>query len=504
MSVDRSGLRRSGLARAVMGLAFCLGSAAAANATTLSDAIRLAYQTNPDLRGERAGLRAVDEGYVQARAGLGPQVNLQGQGGYSIARVQGASGGRNADTDTTYTGATGNGGLSIVQPLFTFGAMSSRVRGARDESLAGRQSLRQAEAQVIGKVITAYMDVRRDREALIVLRDEITNLSKEFDEIKAKGELGQLTHTDIAEAQAKMLAAQAEYDLARGRVQASAADYLRVVGENPDNLEPEPELAEMPTNVDDALTAADSNSPKILEAIESEKAAREKVNEAKASYGPTLSLRVDVGVQPIVPYLPNLYDRNVTMGAVLSQPLFTSGMRASKVREASERDDQAMLNVESARREVIANVAQAWSQVLSTTAAETRTAAAVEADKVAVEGNQVEERVGRRSPFELLNTELELANTRINLIERHHDKYIAEAALLAAMGLLEARNLTPGIELYDPAKSVKEAGGMPPIPWEGPIEAVDGALSLKARAPEAVPNAGSKRPDMSVDAPATP
>ena len=46
--------------------------AAPAFAETLADAIALAYDTNPTLQAQRATQRALDENYVQARAGWRP------------------------------------------------------------------------------------------------------------------------------------------------------------------------------------------------------------------------------------------------------------------------------------------------------------------------------------------------------------------------------------------------------------------------------------------------
>ena len=113
-------LRRPGRVAALPLVLACVLAAAPAGATTLLDAIRLAYQTNPTLRAQRAELAAVGEGYVQARSNLGPQVNLDGQGGYSIARVQQAAGAFTPATDTTFRGATGTADLPIYIYIYIY------------------------------------------------------------------------------------------------------------------------------------------------------------------------------------------------------------------------------------------------------------------------------------------------------------------------------------------------------------------------------------------------
>lgn len=463
-------------------------------ADTLRDSILLAYQTNPTLRAQRAELRAIDEGYVQARSGLGPQVNLTGQGGFQTARVQGM-GVFGQSTDTSYQGATGSGDLSVVQPLYTAGATTAKVRGATADILAGRQALRKAEAQVIENVITAYMDVRRDREDLKVLREEIAILGKVFEETRAKGALGQLTRTDVAEAESRLLSARAQLVLVEGRLNASNAEYLAAVGQNPGELEPEPELIGMPATVDEAFDTADRNSPQIRQAMEAERSAHEKVNQAKSAFGPTLALRADAAVAPNLPYIQDQYYRSVTVAASITQPLFTSGLNSSRVREAAARDSEALLQIEAARRGVTQAVAQAWSNLAAAREAADIQARQVAAERIAFEGNRIEERVGLRSTIDLLNAEQELASGRLTLVQTRHDDYLARAALLSAMGLLESRFLAPGAETYDPQANFNRVRKIGAAPWEGAVEAIDQLAAPRTQSPaNLAPGTGGQRP----------
>ena len=63
----------------IAGLCLLL-TAGAARADSLADAIGLAYQTNPTLQNQRAKLRALNETYVQARAGYRPQASVSVEG----------------------------------------------------------------------------------------------------------------------------------------------------------------------------------------------------------------------------------------------------------------------------------------------------------------------------------------------------------------------------------------------------------------------------------------
>ncbi len=486
----------SGEGRGALLAILLAASPAAALAESLTDAILLAYQTNPTQRAQRAQLRAIDEGLVQARAGYGPQVGITGQAGYDVARIEQPGSPFSPAADKTYRAQTESADLSIVQPLYSGGATRAQIQAASADVLAGRANLRRAESDLIVRVITAYLDLRRDRETIRVLKDEIANLTAEFDETKAKGEGGQLTRTDVAETLGRMLSAQAELNLAEGRLNVSNAQYLAVVGQSPGALDPEPELAGLPRTVEEAFDAAERNNPQLMAAIATERSARQRIAQAKAAFGPTLSVRVDATVTPAAAYLEKQYARSLTGAVTFSQPLFTSGLTNSRVREAADRDSQAQLEIEATRRGVIQQVAQAWSQLVSTRGALAIEVRQVEAERASVEGNRIEERAGLRSTIELLNAELELTTSRVTLVQGRHDEYLARASVLAAMGLLEARFLVPGVEAYDTRSDLDRAKRIDAPPWEAVVGAVDSLGAAAPGRPMAKQEGGSRPSDL--------
>ncbi|MGI9168571.1 MAG: TolC family protein, partial [Caulobacteraceae bacterium] len=135
---------------------------ARAGAETLADAITLAYQSNPTLQAQRASLRALDETYVQAQAGFRPSATLQAT---VTTETNNLSPFQNSPSQhfpgqTQTSGAT----VTITQPIYTGGRVSSQVGAAQANILAGREALRQTEQSVLQNVVQTYVDVRRDQE----------------------------------------------------------------------------------------------------------------------------------------------------------------------------------------------------------------------------------------------------------------------------------------------------------------------------------------------------
>lgn len=476
-----------------------------ATAETLLDVIRMAYDSNPTLRAQRAELRATDERYVQAKAGYGPQVSVSAQYGVQSARVQEPASFFTPATTTNYRANTGSADLGLAQPLYSFGATRAEVRGAAATVAAGRDALRQTESQVLTNAITAYVDVRRDRKILQILKDEIVDLTRDYHETEARQSAGQLSRVDLAEAQERLLLAQSQFELAQGHLDGSVAEYLDVIGESPGELEAEPDLLAIPSAVDQAYEAAEHNNAQLSQAIENERAAREAVNQAKAANGPTITAKLDAAIAPVEPYLPRQYDQNVTAAVVFSMPLFTSGMNSSKIREALDEDYRAELNIEEARRGVIQLVTQAWTQLSAARRAITIGNRQIEAETLSTVGNRAEEQSGLRTTIDMLNAEQELADSRVTMANSQHDEYVARVNLLAAMGLLQANFIAPGGEVYSADEAFKRVRNIGSLPWEKVIAALDAVGAPISQEPKtSTPAGGDVRPTNLPALPAAP
>lgn len=454
---------------ALLGAALAIAPAVA-RPESLIDAIQMAYATNPGFKAEQATLAATNEGYAQARSNFGPQVALSGGVEYQSADVTLPPSLFNSQpTDQHFSATTETADLSLTQPLYTFGHNRARLAEASATILAGRQSLRQAESKLLLSVITAYADVLRDREIVQVVKASIDDLAHISDSITAQGAAGELSKTDVAQVESRLLAAKAQLVQTQTALSLSTAAYLAAVGQTPGQLEPMPELAGAPDTLDAAFDAAERDSPELRAAEASERLAHDRIDEAKSAYGPNISLQVDAGVQPYAAYIPNQLERSVTAAVVFKQPIFTSGLNSSVVREAVDRDNGAELQVEQARRQVIQEVSQAWDQLAEAHNAFAVVSKQLDSEQVAYEGNVEEEKAGLRTTIDLLNAQLELTNTRVAAIQDRHDEYVARANLIAAVGALEADRLTPGPHQPDPIATYGGPEAKQPLQWDDAI-----------------------------------
>jgi outer membrane protein len=473
--------------------AFCaaLAGVAPARAETLADAIAMAYDSNPTLQSQRAQLRVLDETYVVARTGFRPTASVSASTEYEREDF-GAEGG----SATTPSGAfvlsqgtghfdanSGGAQLSLTQPLYTGGRVEAGVRAAQATVMAGRQGLRSTEASVLQNVILAYEDVRRDQAIVGIRRNNVDVLASQLDETNTKFQVGQVTRTDTAQAEAQLAAARALLTSAQAQLQISRAEYTAVVGQNPGDLAAEPTLPGLPTTVDQAFDAAEAENPALRQAVITEQASREKVAQARAANRPTIGLQASLGYDgTIQPFDTRDFDRNITALATFTQPLFTGGLNSSNIRSALEQNNSDRVAIEGARRQVVQGVSQAWNTMTASHANTGSDEEQVRSATVAFEGVQAEYRAGLRTTLDVLIAQESLRDAELALVQARHDEYVAEASLLNAMGRLEARALVQGVRIYDPAKSfdkVKHAGA---VPWEGVVERLDAIGAPAARA----------------------
>ena len=460
--------RSTALAAVVLSL---LVDAGAVKAETLLDAIDLAYQTNPTLQQQRATQRALDETYVQARAALRPTLDVTG--GDSFLHT--------SENDTTflpgaYQQNTQNVAVNLSQPVTTGGAATEAIRAAARDVLQGREQLRATEIQIMAQVIQFYVDVIRDTEALRIDQSNLLTLQRQLQATSAQFDVGEVTRTDVSQAEARLAAAQSAVLQAQAQLQISRANYAQAVGRPPGELAPPPALPGVPSNFDAALDVAEKENPNLRAAQYAEEAARARVGEARAAYRPTVSINATYQWQhgPI-PFVANPYQRTVQATATATIPLFAGGSRGSKVRQTLEQDNEALYAIEGQRRTVLQNVSQTWATVLSTHAQTLANEEQVKSAAVASEGERQEAQVGLRTTIDVLNAVQEYANAQLQLVVSRHDEYVAAAQLLASMGRLEIRYLNPALPAYDPRRNFDRVRNLGWLPIDPVVEALDAA-----------------------------
>jgi outer membrane protein len=426
---------------------------AAAPNETLRDAMVKAYQTNPTLLGAQADLRATDLNVPIARSSGLPNLGATGSLTHSLY-----------DNGSTGFGPTSQGtvGTSLSVPVYSGGAVKNSIKAADARVDAGRSTLRSNEQQLFTDVVTAYLNVVRDEAIVRLNQENVHVLEVNLQATRDRFEVGDLTRTDVAQSEARLALAQSQLRTAEAQLIGSRESYIRVVGTPPGSLATPPQLPNLPADVATAVTTALAENPTLEGAQRSRVASKYDVSVARAGALPKLSL---TGSTSYYNYLgtvgnPLLYGPNsgfsVNGGVSMSLPLFQGGRPTAQVRQAQERETEAIENVTGTERTVVAATRAAYAVWTSSTRVIESSRIAVQANQLSLEGVRAENSVGSRTILDILNAEQELLNSQVQYVTAQRDAYVAGFALLAAMGKAEAQDL--GLDagpLYDPVTHYK-------------------------------------------------
>jgi outer membrane protein/adhesin transport system outer membrane protein len=429
--------------------------ATAVRAETLAEALALAYRSNPTLLAARADLRAVDEQVPQALSGWRPTVTLNGEfdrrrvrnnfSARSTASTGGVGGG---STFTSEDRNSRNYSLNIEQPLFRGGRTLAETRRAEDRVQARRASLLDIEQQVLKDVVAAYMDVVRDQAVLELNINNEQVLRRQAQATHDRFEVGDLTLTDVSQADSRLARATADRIEAEGALTTSRAAYRNLTGAIPGHFEAPPPLAGLPESEEEARAIADAENPAIVAARFEERAAGEEIAAVRGELLPTVSLTGDLS-RSLDRFSTIDQQDEASFGARVTVPLYQSGSVLSRLREAHETAGQRRIQIEEVRRDVGEETARARAALKTARARIVSFEAEVEATTIALEGVRQEELVGARTVLDVLDAEQEQLDAKLNLVRARRDKVVAAYEMLASLGRLSANRLGLPVEPYN-------------------------------------------------------
>jgi outer membrane protein len=443
-------------ATAVVASVFVLAAPAELAAETMESALARAYQGNPQLNAQRAIVRQSDEGVPQALSGYRPTLSATASVGEQYTNESGVfppvppqlPNGINFNVKGYTTQRSV--GVAGGQTLFNGQQTANNVRKAESQVSAARETLRLMEESVLLSAATAYMDVSRDTANLEVQQNNIRVLQRTLKDTRNRFTAGQVTPTDVAQAEAQLAAGEATLAGAESTLMTTKANYRRVIGVEPANLSPATPVDRLaPATLNAAVAAGLAENPAVTAALYGVDVAQLQVKIAEGALWPTLALQGSVQQQAFSNILtPNLFLG--TVGLNLSIPIYQGGAEYSAIRLNKETEGQQRLNVNQVRDEIQANVFQSWGQLQ---AAKAQVEAAIrqnDAAERALEGVRNEAQAGQRTTLDVLNAEQALVNARVSLIVAQHDRVVASYSLVSAVGRLSAHELHLPVSIYDP------------------------------------------------------
>jgi outer membrane protein len=456
-----------------------------AQGDTLAGALVQAYLNNPSLNSQRASVRATDENVPQALSGYRPKITATVTGGQqsvsltakeanplsSTRPLQCSStscpvGGRPSGGGSIppsgynpayYTKQSGYNtpvsvGASITQTLFDGFQTPNKTREAESQVLAARATLENTVQTVLLNAATAYMNLLRDGAILDLQRRNVEVLQEQLRQTRDRFNVGEVTRTDVAQAESRLAAGRSQVLTAEANYKASQATYRQVIGVNPGKLAAGTPVDRFsPHTLGRAISLGMAIHPSVKTAEYNVDVSQLAVKVAEGGLLPTVSVTgsytKDWGV---VGSRGTIESYNASVLGTLSVPIYQGGAEYSLVRQAKETLGQKRLDLDKERDSVRQTVVQSWGQLEAAKANIDATEAQVQAAEIALDGVRQEARVGQRTTLDVLNAQQELVNARVSLVTAQRDRVVASYTLLAAVGRLSPQVLGLHVPVYRP------------------------------------------------------
>ena len=402
---------------------------------SLQEALGLAYINNPTLNAERVGVRAVKKTKAQAIARFLPSISATASYGdrgidlnptkvetepvcANLSKFDIKNEGEDClsfnsnpvarvSEDIEIKPAT-QIQLSLDQVLFDWRTVGG-LQQVESGILRQRHSLLATEQEVLLETATAYMDVIRDSAIVDSRKSNIEFLENEVQAANDRFSVGDITRTDILQAEARLALAQSQLNSAEANLTSSNAKFRELVGQDPKNISSDTSIIDhIPKNLNNAIELAQIDHPNIHQAEVGVVAAEASVSTATGDLFPRLNANASItstfdhkdnlGFQEENPSL------SASFGVQLSIPIVSGGREYAEISEEKEKLKQAKLNLATARQQIRSFVIQVWGQYVSASASIPAAEKGLEAEQLALDGIREEQSVGQRTTREVFGS----------------------------------------------------------------------------------------------------
>jgi outer membrane protein len=460
---------------ATLAASLCLATAPV-RAESILGALARAYDGNPDLNQQRAAVRVRDEDSPRALGGVRPKASISASAGPQFSTIKIPAGrqqltnGRAFSYDK-YTGYPRGATLNLSQTLFDGGKTENTLRQAESGVFAARATMRLTEQAILQNGATAYMNVLRDTAVLSLRKNNITVLEEQLRQTRDRFDVGDVTRTDVAQAEASLEQGRSDYYAAQAQLKNSVANYRQLIGVEPKRLEPAQSIERLlPKSLDTAIQIALVEHPGVAAALHQVDVTALAVKVAESALQPSLSVNASVS-QQYDSFLGEPYTRqfNATASGQLNIPIYQGGTEYANIRQAKEQLGQTRLNADLQRDSVRASVVSSYGLLDTAKAQIVSGQAAVKAAEIALAGVREEAKVGQRTTLDVLNAQQALLNARVNLVVAQRDRVVASYAALGSIGRLSAAEIGLDVAVYDPSVHFEQVKNK----WIG-VETPDG------------------------------
>ena len=439
-----------------------------AGQTTLQDALRHTYETNPYLESQRATQRATDEAVPQAKANwFRPTLSSNGGMCYtydkSSAAFNSASTGGQQPPYTAKT-HTPDAEVSLSLPIFMSGQTKYGIQEAEAEVDVGQWNLVASEQSILSQAATAYAQIVLYEGLVAVAQQELDAYLplKKMTESMFKSRTS--TITDLAQVKSEVAQSKAYLATNKGTLETYRATYFAIIGKEPQDLAPLPTLEIQPATLTEAEELALKQNPLIRSAEYSVHQSQFDIKGKKATLLPTIEATASYSAD----WARTDYNSGGTTGfqksdsqdgqvnLVATIPLYSGGVKYSYIRQSIQENIANQRSLKNVIRTQVGTLQGAWHERESQIEVVKAYEDAIGSARTAVTGKIHEFKNGTTSMQEVINAQETLYNVLSQRAQASYNLFITELSILQSLGSLTATGLSLNVPIYNPEDYLEE------------------------------------------------
>ena len=408
-------------------------------AVTLLDALNQTYQNNIQLNAERENIKVSEEDIRISEAEYKPSLTLSGSKSFentnTIKNQNGGTANKN-DVDPFTTS------LKLEQTILDYGRDLTLEKNIILLNLANAQLIKK-EQEVLHDAINAFTYLILSREKLNINSKNLNLLISQVENDKIRRDRGQITNTDVAQSEASLAGAQAQFAKSKSDLLISKLNYENIIGkiQDPYKLKKNSNaIVNIPKTLSEAISLSKQNNPDIQIAKLDLEKSKKDIEISESDLKPTASVSFEKSYTDDLSSTVAERDKDI-FKATINWPFYSGGKKKYKISKNTNLTTRKRLLLDHAVKTNETNVASAWSSLESSKSFLNSVKIQLKSAQIANEGIVAEYERGSRTTLDVIQSNSLLLSAQLSLVNSEKDYLMAQYNLLKAVGLLNSQYL---------------------------------------------------------------
>ncbi len=394
-----------------------------------------ALKNNLKLNAERKNHKSIKQNINISRSEFLPSVSLSGdQSSSQSTNKTNQSGASLSDSNLDSETKT----ISVDQKIFQGFKGFNSLKKSELEVKQADLKLKQVEQQTILDTVSAYFDFIYKTKSESFNLSNVNLFERQVESDSARLQKGEITLTDLAQAESSLAGANANLIKAKTELQASKTNFERVVRKKaPDSIDNYTKVEiGLPNSLQEAIAIAKLNNSDLIIAKLDYQIAEKDLNIEKAKLSPSASINYSKSENKDYSSTIDEIDQE-TVKATITWPIIKGGENISSIKKSTLKKQRSLLLSEDAENRAITDTTNAWSKYQSSESVLRATEAQLKAAEIANEGITLEYDSGNtRTTLEVIQSRSLLLEARDAFTRAERDFMISQFELAFKLGTL--------------------------------------------------------------------